>query len=59
MLFMLYMYRSEAVVTLPESWLSPFCSIVSWPSQETGAVSVLSWIAVCRFVSRLVASKFN
>ncbi|KAK3925814.1 Guided entry of tail-anchored proteins factor 1 [Frankliniella fusca] len=59
MLLILYLYRSEAVVILPESWLSPFSSIISWPAQETGAVSVLTWVAICGSVSRLLAAKFS
>lgn len=59
MLFMLYMYRSEPVLILPVQWMSPFSSLISWPSQETGAVSVFLWIAICGSVSRLVTTKLS
>ncbi|KAE8750344.1 hypothetical protein FOCC_FOCC002904 [Frankliniella occidentalis] len=59
MLTVLYLYRSAAVVILPENWLSPFSSIISWPAEETGAVSVLTWVAICYRVSRLVAGQLS
>lgn len=59
MLLMLYFYRSEPVLILPHYWLSPFSAIISWPSEEIGAVSALFWIAVCTTVTRLVAGMLS
>ncbi|KAJ1528511.1 hypothetical protein ONE63_006918 [Megalurothrips usitatus] len=58
-IFLVFLYRSEAVVVLPEYWLSPLSGIISWPSEEKGAVSALTWIAVCGFVSRSIAAKLS
>lgn len=59
MVFLIYMYRSEPVLVLPEKWLSPLSFIISWPSQHEGAVSGLFWISVCGSTSRLIAAKFS
>ena len=59
MVLTLYFYRAEPVLVVPHPWLSPFSTIISWPSVETGAVSTLFWIAVSTTVTRFVAGKVS
>ncbi|XP_020279239.1 tail-anchored protein insertion receptor WRB-like isoform X1 [Pseudomyrmex gracilis] len=48
MAYLLYMYRKQPIIILPEGALWPFQNYFSWPSEHENAISLLSWIVIAR-----------
>jgi hypothetical protein len=59
MLFLIWYYKYTPVIVVPAKWLSPVGSIISWPTEATGAVSVTVWFIITGTVARLTAASFR
>ncbi|CAL1271455.1 unnamed protein product [Larinioides sclopetarius] len=58
-LFLLWNYRKTPVVVMPEDWLFPLSSLLSYPSDIPGGISLTSWLFISGTVGRTMASSLN
>jgi hypothetical protein len=52
---MLWMHKYEPVIFMPAGWLFPLEGILSWPTGETGAISVAAWLSLSRISIRVLS----
>ena len=52
MLFIIWNYRSEPLISLPSGWVWPVGRILAFPTGISGAIGVTAWLLVCRSVVR-------
>lgn len=53
--YLVWNYRTHAVVTLPEAWLSPIGSLLSPASSPPGGIGLTPWLMVSCSVGRQIA----
>jgi len=59
MLFLIWNYKYTPVIVVPAEWLSPVGTILSWPTQTAGAISITVWSVITGTVARLAAASFK
>jgi hypothetical protein len=59
MLFLIWNYKYTPVIVLPEKWLHPFSSIVSWPTDTVGGISITVWLVTAGTAARLATTSFK
>uniref|UniRef100_A0A6M2E7L1 Guided entry of tail-anchored proteins factor 1 n=1 Tax=Amblyomma tuberculatum TaxID=48802 RepID=A0A6M2E7L1_9ACAR len=53
--YLVWNYRTHAIVTLPEAWLSPIGSLLSPASSQPGGIGLTPWLMVSCSVGRQIA----
>lgn len=53
--YLVWNYRTHAVVTLPAAWLSPLGSLLSPVSSSPGGIGIAPWLLVSSSVGRQIA----
>lgn len=48
MLFLLYTYNKEVVISFPQGTVSPIASILCWPTQHENSISLIMWLIIAR-----------
>ncbi|XP_065057447.1 guided entry of tail-anchored proteins factor 1-like [Rhopilema esculentum] len=51
-LITLWLYRKVPCIQIPDQWVFPFGSLLSFPLMLPGVISVPIWLLICRTVSR-------
>ncbi|XP_042906557.1 guided entry of tail-anchored proteins factor 1 isoform X2 [Parasteatoda tepidariorum] len=57
--FLLWNYRKEPIVILPRNWLYPFESLLSYPSDVPGSISLTSWLFVTSTAAKAMAKSLK
>lgn len=52
MLFLVWHYKYTPVIVVPETWLYPFGTIVRWPTDTAGGISIALWAVVAGTFAR-------
>ncbi|GFU33855.1 guided entry of tail-anchored proteins factor 1 [Nephila pilipes] len=58
-IFLLWNYRKIPVIVLPEEYLYPFNSLLSYPSGVPGGISLTSWLFICGTVGRAMTKSMK
>ncbi|XP_014239924.1 tail-anchored protein insertion receptor WRB [Cimex lectularius] len=58
-LMLFWMNRAQPVIELPEQWMMPFTSLLSWPTQIPGAISFPIWFLICSSTWKLLAKTLS
>ncbi|CAN7981729.1 guided entry of tail-anchored proteins factor 1 [Ixodes scapularis] len=53
--YLVWNYRSQPIVVLPEQWLSPIGSLLSPSATAPGGIGLTPWLLVSSSVGRLIA----
>lgn len=59
MLFLIWNYKYTPVIVIPEKWLRPFGSIISWPTDTAGGISITVWIVIAGTAARMASASLK
>ncbi|XP_023711375.1 tail-anchored protein insertion receptor WRB isoform X2 [Cryptotermes secundus] len=59
MLFLIWNYKYTPVIVVPEKWLLPFGSIISWPTDTAGGISITVWIVIAGTAARMATASLK
>jgi hypothetical protein len=59
MIFLIWNYKYTPVIVIPEKWLHPFGSILSWPTDTVGGISTTVWVIIAGTAARRAAASFK
>ncbi|XP_035220855.1 guided entry of tail-anchored proteins factor 1-like [Stegodyphus dumicola] len=57
--FLLWNYRKVPVAVLPEKWLYPLASVLSYPSGVPGGISLTAWLFISGSFGRVMATSLT
>ncbi|XP_059473545.1 guided entry of tail-anchored proteins factor 1-like [Neocloeon triangulifer] len=56
LIYLVWNFKFDPVLIIPEGWLYPLEGILSWPTGQPGAISVAVWLTLSRTSIRVLSS---